>query len=103
MRQPGQQVMPNQVPGHQGPLHTRAPGHCSPCPAAYAERPPTCSPLTWCMARLSGACMGTIVASASGGRQASTRVLGAEAKEPRALQRAPRSLPVCAHCLADAR
>lgn len=88
MRQRGHQVMPNRAPGHQGPLRTRAPGHCFPYPGAYAELPPTCSLLTWCMAILFGACMGTIVASAKGGPQANTLVLGAKAKERRALHQA---------------
>lgn len=88
MRQLGHQVMPNWAPGHQGPLRTRAPGHCFPYPGACAELPPTCSLLTWCMTTLCGAYMGTIVASAKGGPQANTRVLGAEAKEPQALHQA---------------
>lgn len=67
----------------------RAPGHCFPCPAACVEPPPTCSLLMWSVAIPFGACMVTIDASASGGPQASTLVLGAEAQEPRALQHAP--------------
>lgn len=88
MRQLGHQVMPNRALGHQGPLCTRVPGRCFPYPGACAEPPPACSLLTRCMAILFGACMGTIVASAKGGPQANTRVLGAEAKEPRALHQA---------------
>lgn len=85
MRQLGHQVMPSQGPG-QGPPHTRAPGHCFPCPAACAEPPPTCSLL---MLILFGAFMGTIAVSANSGHQAGTLVLGAEVREPRALQQAP--------------
>jgi hypothetical protein len=88
MRQLRRQVMLGQVPG-QRPSHTRAPGHCFPCPAACVEPPPTCSLLMWSVAIPFGACMVTIDASASGGPQASTLVLGAEAQEPRALQHAP--------------
>lgn len=88
MRQLRPQVMLGQVLG-QRPSHTRAPGHCFSCPVACAEPPPTCSLLMWSVAILFGACMVTIVASASGGPQASTLVLGAEAQEPRALQQAP--------------
>lgn len=88
MRQLRHQAMPSQVPG-QRPSHTRAPGHCFPYPAACAEPPPTCSLLMWSVAILFGACMVTIVASASGGPQASTLVLGAEAQKPRAPQQAP--------------
>lgn len=103
MRHLGHQVMPNRAPGHQGPFRTRAPGHCFPYPGACAELPPTCSLPMWCMAILFGACMGTIVASAKGGPQANTLVLGSEAKEPRALHQASWYLPVRAHCHADAR
>lgn len=80
--------MPSQVPGPR-PSHTRAPGHCFPCLAACAEPPHTCSLLMWSVAILFGACMATIVASASGGPQASTLVLEAEAQESRALQQVP--------------
>lgn len=99
MRQLGHQVMPRQVPG-QGPPHTRVPGHCFPWPAACAEPPAIFSLL---MVILFGAFMGTIAASANGGHQARTLVLGAEVREPWALQQAPWYRPVCARCLAGAR
>lgn len=80
--------MPGQVPGPR-PSHTRAPGHCFPFLDACAGPPHACSLLMWSVAILFGACMVTIVASASDGPQASTLVLEAEAQEPRALQQVP--------------
>lgn len=88
MRRLRQQAMPGRVPG-QRPSRTRARGQRFRCPAACAEPPPTCSLLMCSAAMLFGVCTVTIVASASGGPQASTLVLGAEVQEPRALQQAP--------------